>query len=38
MDMNTPPLTQEDPLVNGELAITRNGFSLSLGLTSTAGS
>ena len=30
--------TQEDPLVNGELAITRNGFSLSLGLTSTAGS
>lgn len=31
-------VTQEDPLINGELAVTRNGFSLSLGLTSTAGS
>ena len=30
--------TQEDPLANGELATTRGGFSLSLGLTSTAGS
>ncbi|GCL63079.1 hypothetical protein AQPW35_21600 [Rubrivivax pictus] len=30
--------TQEDPLVNGELAAGRGGFSLSLGLTSTAGS
>lgn len=30
--------TQEDPLVNGELATTRHGFSLSMGLASTAGS
>jgi hypothetical protein len=30
--------TQDDPLINGELAVTRNGFSLSLGLASTAGS
>jgi len=30
--------SQEDPLANGELAATRNGFSLSLGLASTAGS
>ena len=30
--------TQEDPLINGELAVTPVGFSLSMGLTSTAGS
>jgi len=30
--------TQEDPLDNGELVAARGGFSLSLGLTSSAGS